>query len=176
MFNLNDKVVYPGHGVATITRIFEKRIGLQVTVLYELKFVSKDMMIMVPKDRCEEVGIRALSSQEVIGEVFDMLTTPSERFKNYDATTAVNWNKRHKEYQNKLSKGSLKEISEIYKDLKTIAKHKELSFGEKTLLSKTEGLLAEEISAAQKLDSDKALEQLRSFFIMIPSTFTQKTV
>ena len=175
MFALNEKVVYPGHGVATITRIFEKRIGQQITVLYELRFLSKDMMIMVPKDRCQEVGIRSLSSEEIIDQVFNLLTTPSERFKNYDATTAVNWNKRHKEYQNKLSKGSLKEISEIYKDLKTIAKHKELSFGEKTLLSKTEGLLAEEISAAKKVDEDKALERLRSFFIVSSATFIQKT-
>ena len=175
MFDLNDKVVYPGHGVATITRIFERRIGEQVTVLYELKFVNKDMMIMVPKDRCEEVGIRSLSSEEIIEEVYGLLTTPSERFKNYDST-AVNWNKRHKEYQNKLRKGSLKEISEIYKDLKTIAKHKELSFGEKTLLTKTEGLLAEEISAAQKLDEDKAIEQLRSFFIIPRSTFSQHSI
>lgn len=175
MFDLNDKVVYPGHGVATIARIFEKKIGEQVTVLYELRFLNKDMMIMVPKDRCQEVGIRALSSDETIGEVFDLLTIPSERFKNYDAT-AVNWNKRHKEYQNKLRKGSLKEISEIYKDLKTIAKHKELSFGEKTLLSKTESLLAEEISAAQKLDEDKAIEQLRSFFVMPHSSFNQRVI
>ncbi len=175
MFNLNDKVVYPGYGVATITRVFEKRIGEQITVLYELKFVNKDMMVMVPKDRCEEVGIRALSSEETIEEVFGLLTKPSERFKTYDST-AVNWNKRHKEYQNKLRKGSLKEISEIYKDLKTIAKHKELSFGEKTLLSKTEGLLAEEISAAQKLDEDKAIEQLRSFFVIPHTSFTQHTI
>lgn len=175
MFDLNDKVVYPGHGVATITRIFEKTIGQQVTVLYELKFLNKDMMIMVPKDRCQEVGIRCLSSEETIDEVYNILTTPSERFKNYDAT-AVNWNKRHKEYQNKLRKGSLKEISEIYKDLKTISKHKELSFGEKTLLAKTESLLVEEISVAQKLDEDKAIEQLRSFFVMPRSSYIQTTV
>ena len=64
--------------------------------------------------------------------------------------SASNWNRRNKEYQNKLRTGSLKDISEIYKDLKHIANHKELSFGEKNLLSKTELLLVEEIAAAEE--------------------------
>lgn len=164
MFSLEQKVVYPGHGVAQITRIFERKAGSHVTMFCELKFLSKDMTVMVPMDRADEVGIRPLSSTKHINALLEALTN-SDYTVDKQELTASNWNRRNKEYQNKLRTGSLKDISEIYRDLKYIAKHKELSFGEKNLLNKTESLLVEEISAAEQLEEDKAIERLRSFFV-----------
>ena len=40
MFAHNEKVVYPGHGVAYIYRVLDRRIGGLVTKFYELKFVG----------------------------------------------------------------------------------------------------------------------------------------
>lgn len=164
MFSLEQKVVYPGHGVAEVCRIFEKTFGTTRTTFCELKFLSKDMTVMVPMDKADEVGIRALSSMKSISTMLENLTTPARKIDRQELT-ASNWNRRNKEYQNKLRTGSLKDISEIYSDLKYISKHKELSFGEKSLLSKTESLLVEEISAAEQLEEDKAIERLRSFFV-----------
>ena len=56
------------------------------------------------------------------------------------------------------------EISKIYKDLQFISQHKELSFGERTLLLQIENLLAEEISLVKNMIEQQAVEQLRSFF------------
>ena len=166
MFSLNQKVVYPGHGVAQVTKIFEKQFGAQKLLFFELCLLSTDMTVMVPMAKAFDVGIRALSSKESISAMLETLATPDRKLESLELT-ASNWNRRNKEYQNKLRTGSLKDISEIYRDLKYIACYKELSFGEKNLLSKTESLLVEEISASEDLDENKAVERLRSFFVPI---------
>ncbi len=164
MFSLNDKVVYPGHGVASICRVFERNVGNQAMVFYELKFSNKDMTIMIPRDKVEEVGVRPLSSSSSISTMLETLGQPARHIKSAESG-ASNWNKRNKDYQSKLRTGSLKDISDIYRDLKHISRYKELSFGEKSLLIKTEALLVEEISAAERLDEDKAMERLRSYLV-----------
>ena len=159
MFSQGDKVVYPGHGVAVIYRILERRIGGKATRFYELKFVNKDMMILVPVDNIVSIGIRTVSTQKDIGTLFATFLIP---VKQHNHEMAVNWNKRNKEYQGKIRSGRLQEICEIYRDLKCIETQKELSFGEKNLLQQTEALLVEEIALACNMQQDAATTQLRS--------------
>jgi CarD family transcriptional regulator len=161
MFSLNEKVVYPGHGVAQINRVIKKLVATQETIFYELTFLNKDVTVLVPTHNAESVGIRPLSSDEHIKDVFKVLTAPARRLNHYEFT-ASNWNKRNKEYQSKLRTGSLRDLSEIYRDLRYIATQKELSFGEKNLLHQTEALLVEEISLVQQLGQEKTIEHLRS--------------
>ena len=163
MFNPNEKVVYPGHGVAKINRIITKKIGIRTVSFFELKFVHKDMTILVPVDNAECVGIRALSSQDHVGAIFKILSQPYIPI-NHEIALA-NWNKRNKEYLGKIRSGDLKEISTIYRDLRHIEIHKELSFGEKNLLQQTEALLAEEIALVQNIGEQKAIEKIRSLII-----------
>lgn len=160
MFRENEKVVYPGHGVATIDRILLKNIAGRSLQFFELKFVNKDMTILVPVDKATAVGIRPLSSHDQVSLVLEMLSrplSPKER-----ECGMSNWNKRNKDYQGKLRSGVLWEICLIYRDLKTIEQKKELSFGEKHLLQVTEGLLAEEIALVNNVQEDNAAFQLRT--------------
>lgn len=161
MFCLNEKVVYPGHGVAIVNRLVRKLVAGEEATFYELTFLNKDVTVLVPTDNAESVGIRPLSSNEHIKDVFKILTGPGRKISHYEFT-ASNWNRRNKEYQNKLRTGSLRDLSEIYRDLHHIAGQKELSFGEKNLLHQTEALLVEEISLVQQLGQEKTMEQLRS--------------
>lgn len=160
-FCLYEKVVYPGHGVAQINRIVEKLVAGNRSCFFELKFLNKDMTILVPTHNLSSVGIRRLCSSESIGDIFKILMQPSQRM-SYDAVT--NWNKRSKDYQCKLRTGDLQEICKIYRDLQNMSVYKELSFGEKTLLQQTETLLAQEISLVQNMQEEKAIEHLRSLF------------
>ena len=159
MFNQHEKIVYPGHGVAIIERVLERKVGGKTANFYELRFLNKDMTILVPVDNIESIGIRKLSTQKDIGNLFKLFSAPIERHHN---EVALNWNKRNKEYQCKIRSGNLKDIGEIYRDLRNIEKHKELSFGEKSLLQQTELLLAEEIAFAYNIGSEAATTQLRS--------------
>ncbi len=163
MFQLNDNVVYPGHGIARISRIIEKVIAGQVNTFYELKFLNQEMMILVPTNNAEAIGLRSLSSTEKINDIFKFLAEPAKRIQHHELASS-NWNKRNKDYQFKLRTGNLRDISEIYRDLKHIAQHKELSFGEKHLMLRTEALLAEEIAIVRKVEEEKAIEHLRSIF------------
>jgi len=159
VFSLKEKVVYPGHGVAEVTRILEKKIGVKKSSFFELKFLNKDMTILIPVENAESVGIRPLSSSQSIHDLFIILSQPAP-FRNLDAPT-VNWSKRNKEYLGKLRTGDLKEICTIYRELRHISARKELSFGERNLLQKTEVLLAEEISIVENIAQDKAVERVR---------------
>ncbi|HEV2602002.1 MAG TPA: CarD family transcriptional regulator [Candidatus Babeliales bacterium] len=160
MFALNENVVYPGHGVACINRIIDKRVSGNIIRFYELKFLNNEMTVLVPMNSFETVGLRPLSSSQNISEILEMLSQSAD----YHEITAGNWNKRNKEYQCKIRTGNLHDICEIYRDLQVLSTHKELSFGEKSLLLQAEMLLAEEISIVTSVTEDKAIERLRLLF------------
>ncbi len=161
MFHIDDRVVYPGHGVAKIQRIVKKMVGDSEATFYELVFLNKDMTVLVPTMNSESVGLRALSTHEHVKGVFTMLTEPDPNASGLEFTPA-NWSKRNKEYQTKLKNGDLKELCSIYRELNIISGYKELSFGEKSLLHQIEALLVEEISLVEELGEEKTIEQLRS--------------
>ena len=99
MFSLNEKVVYPGHGVAKINRIIERRVGGQQTTFFELKFLDNDMTVLVPIDNLSSIGVRKVSSDEKIKELFDKLSKPatSDQAKG-ETYCGSNWGKRLKRY------------------------------------------------------------------------------
>ena len=178
MFTLNVKVVYPGHGVALISRIIEKMVGDVKISFFELKFLNKEMTILVPLHSCDMAGIRKLSSNENIDAVFKLLAQTTTFQDDHSNAIINNWNKRSKDYQCKLRTGDIEEIGKIYRDLqiKFKAATKELSFGEKALLRQTETLLVEEISLVLEMNAEKAIEQLRSPFQNIKTTLATTSV
>jgi CarD family transcriptional regulator len=170
MFVRGEKVVYPGHGVAVINCVIEKKIAGRILHFFELRFLNKDMTILVPTENAVEVGIRPLSSSEHINAIFKELSQPAI-IKNSEAAVS-NWNKRNKEYQGKLRSGNLLEIGAIYRDLRHIENYKELSFGEKNLLQQTEALLVEEIALVNNVEKFSATEYLRGIVGYKPKNST----
>jgi len=164
MYSLNEKVVYPGQGVAKINQIIEKTICGNIAVFFELKFLHKEMTILIPIDNILSVGLRKLSSEKNLDYIFEVLSEPIKKEISYRELSSGNWNKRSKQYHFTLRSGDLLEIAKIYRDLQYIAQHKELSFGERNLLLQTEALLAEEISLIKNIPEEKAIELLKSFF------------
>lgn len=160
MFSQGDKIVYPGHGVAEISRVVEKQFDGKTSKFFELRFVSRDVVILVPVGNAQEIGLRPLSTEEGIRGVLDILCQKIEPAR--PDTVVSNWNKRNREYQGKIRSGDLREIGEIYRDLQHISCHKELSFGEKNLLDQTELLLAEEISIVNDMVPERAKQKLRT--------------
>lgn len=159
MFSPDEKVVYPGHGVARVSRIVEKNIGGCSTKFLELIVLSTRMTVLIPIDNLQETGIRRISTTEHIDDMLKYLETPAD--KKPDSVLA-NWSKKNKAYQCALRTGNLEEVCKIYRELILISCRKELSFGEKTLLHKTENLLVEEISIATETTEDCARARLRT--------------
>ncbi len=159
MYSLKAKVVYPGLGVALVNRIVKKTISGQATFFYELVFLSQDMTILVPVDNAQTIGIRPLSTCDSIDRVFQLLAEPVGICR--PEPLLGNWNKRNKEYKEKLQTGNTSEICRIYRYLHVLSLKKELSFGEKDLLKQTEFLLAEEIAQVRGVPEDMAKQLVR---------------
>ena len=124
MFSIKEKVVYPGYGVARINCIVEKSIGGCITKFYELTILSTDMTVLVPINSISEIGIRSISTEAHIENLFKLLGKPPT--KKSAESLAPNWSKKNKAYQCAIRSGELEEVYRIYRELTYIAAQKEL--------------------------------------------------
>jgi CarD family transcriptional regulator len=161
MFGLNDKVVYPGHGVAIIEEIVEKKVGSSTVVFLKLVFLFKEMSILVPVYNTKNIGLRTPSSEKMVLEVkAELSRKPCKDFGNGEFTPS-GWNKRNKDYQIKIQGGKLLDIAKIYRDLTYISIKKELSFGERTFLQAAEDLLLQELQTIKNEERDDVLQEVK---------------
>lgn len=164
MFQLNDKVVYPGHGVAIVEGFMEKNVAGKALKFFKLKFLYKDMTVLVPVSEGNGIGIRPLKSDVEMKTILKELSKkPTKEFDSTDFTPS-GWNKRNKEYQLKIQGGSLFDLVCIYRDIMHLTKYKELSFGERNLLQLAEDLIIQEILIVQHKKRPDVVKDLRSKF------------
>jgi len=64
------------------------------------------------------------------------------------------WNRRYREYMNKIQTGDPIEVAKVLRDLALLKADKNLSFGEKKMFDQARSLLVQEIAVAK--DSDEA--------------------
>lgn len=171
MYALNEKVVYPGHGVAQVNRIVKKTIAGAHTYFYELVFLHQDMTILVPVDTASTIGLRPLSTDQHVESIFTFLAQPLSE--EIPEPLVINWNKRNKEYKERLQTGDITKISAIYRYLMHLSTQKDLSFGEKELLKQTELLLAEEIAEVRGIKEDAAMLTMRNAVLPQTSYYTK---
>ncbi len=141
-FKVGDNAVYPSHGVGVIKKIEEKKISGQRKTFYVLQVIDNGMTIMVPTDNTTGVGLRAVITQQEVDSVYSILRDKSVKI---DRTT---WNRRYREYMEKIKTGSVIEIAEVLRNLFLLKHSKDLSFGEKKMFDTAKNLLVKEISIA----------------------------
>ena len=61
-FRIGEKAVYPAHGVAEVIGIEKKEINTTVCSFYVLKVLATGMQILVPKEKADQVGLRAVAT------------------------------------------------------------------------------------------------------------------
>ncbi|MDQ5940891.1 MAG: CarD family transcriptional regulator [Candidatus Dependentiae bacterium] len=164
-FKVNERVVYPAHGVAVIEDVIEKHVGGAPMQFYKLSFLYKDMTVLIPVNNTGQTGVRTLNMPQSIDEALTAYSAAvlQQRFEDLEVSPTV-WSKRQKDYQTRLQAGDFVGILAIYQELMYIGQHKELSFGEKSLQQATEELLAQEIMVVKDLDRSAALELVRAPF------------
>ncbi len=145
-FKVGDKAVYPAHGVGVIKRIESRRIGEVNQDFYVLQILSSGATLMVPTSGCERAGMRNLISDSQIGEVYAILRSPGK-------VSHTTWNRRFRDFNDKLRTGSVGDIAEVLRDLCSLRGDKDLSYGEKKMLDKALAMLVSEISAAAGRDT-----------------------
>ncbi|MDA8793558.1 CarD family transcriptional regulator [Bacteriovoracaceae bacterium] len=138
MFQVSDYVVCPGHGVGQIINIEQKTVGDEILTFYIIKVVSNGMTVMVPTNSDE--GVRELVDETDIESVFSLLADHDVKV---DTST---WNRRHRDYVNKVKTGSLLEIADVLRSLLLLKGTKKLSFGERRMLDQCKDLIIKEVS------------------------------
>ena len=157
-FKIGDKAVYPAHGVGQVTGIEEKEVAGCVERFYVLKILGNDMTILVPSSKAEKVGMRNIIAESQVTRVLSIL---KERGVQIDQQT---WNRRYREYMEKIKTGSVYEIAEVIRDLYVLKDDKELSFGERKMLEMAKNLLVKELSIAKRKKEKDIEEELERIF------------
>ena len=74
------------------------------------------------------------------------------------------WNRRYREYMEKIKTGSVYEVAEVYRDLLILKVEKDLSFGERKMLDTARNLLVKEISLAKNVEEEQIEKDLDRMF------------
>ncbi len=155
-FTVGDKVVYPGHGVAEITGVERREISGSAMEFYVLRVLENNLKVMVPKHNANTV--RRLVGEDEVNAVYNVLQD-----RNGKVSTAT-WNRRHREYMEKIKTGSLVEIASVLRDLCILRSDKELSFGERQMLEQARSLLVQELALAKGQEEDRVAQELEALF------------
>lgn len=157
-FNIGDKVVYSAHGVAEVTGVERREIAGSVTEFYVLRVLENDMKVMVPKRNASSLGMRRIVDDEQIQEVYEVLNRRGEKI------STATWNRRSREYMEKIRTGSLLEIASVLRDLCILRGDKDLSFGERKMLDTARTLLVQELALAKGVQGADVVRELDEMF------------
>lgn len=138
-YKVNQKIVYPSQGVGTIQEIKEKKFKEQMVLYYVIYLEVSDMTVMIPIDKCEDLGIRAIVSKEEALNAIEMMG------QDFEPITS-DWKLRYQMNLDLLKKGSINDIASIVRCLYHRSKVKELPILERKLYDSARKLLEDEIS------------------------------
>lgn len=154
-FEVGERIVHPAHGVGVVQDIQARVVSGIEQKFYQIVILDSSMKIMVPVSQASAVGLRRIVDHDVVSQVYDILR---------DRNIVVNsqtWNRRHREYNQKIKTGSLFEIAKVVRDLSVLRASKELSYGERTMLEMARGRLVQEIAISLAQPEDIVLAELK---------------
>jgi CarD family transcriptional regulator len=158
-FAVGDLAVYPAHGVGRIDAIESKVINGEKHDFYIMKIIENGMVIMIPTWNVDSVGLREVIAEKDIPKVYGIMQ--ENRDMPVDNQT---WNRRYREYMEKIKTGSLHDVAEVFRDLYLLKLNKDLSFGERKLYDTAQGLLVRELSTAKNTDENTIIGEIESLF------------
>ncbi len=158
MFQVGDLAVYPAHGVGVIEKIESQEISGCKQDFYVMRILDNDMIIMIPTTNVDHVGLRDIIAKTELPKLFSIL---KKRDVTLDSQT---WNRRYRDYMEKIKTGSVFEVAEVYRDLLILRFDKELSFGERKMLDTARTLLVKEISLAKETSESQVKSDLDRMF------------
>ena len=153
MFNIGDKVSYPMHGAGVITDIDKKELLGEIKDYYKIKIPVNDVVVFVPVDKAEELGLRPIIDRDELDGILETLKADSKKCNG-------NWSKRHRNNFEKLKSGDILEVSEVVRDLTLLSKERNLSGGDRRMLTNSMNLLLSEIIMAYDVDEETAIKRI----------------
>ena len=149
-FEVGETVVYPNHGAAVIEDIETRTIKGEDKLYLVLRIVGQnDLVVRVPAQNLDEIGVRNVVDADGLERVFSVLRAPHTEQPTY-------WSRRYKANLEKLHSGNVMKVAEVVRDLWRREKERGLSAGEKRMLAKARSILVAELALAEKVEEDKA--------------------
>ena len=152
-FRPDDFVVYPAHGVGQIVSIEEQEIAGITLELFVVSFAKDKMTLRVPTNKAVEIGMRNLSSPDVISQAMTTL-------KGKAKVKRAMWSRRAQEYEQKINSGDLIAIAEVVRDLHRSDDQREQSYSERQLYEAALERLTREVAAVGGGDETLAAQKV----------------
>ncbi len=152
-FRPNEQVVYPAHGVGQIVSIETEEVAGTELELFVISFEKDKMTLKVPTMKATQVGMRSLSSPDV---VLRAMTT----LKGKARVKRAMWSRRAQEYEQKINSGDLIAIAEVVRDLHRTDDQREQSYSERQLYEAALERLTREVAAVGGTDEMIAQRQV----------------
>ncbi len=147
------RIAHPLHGAGIIERVERRRIGGVEREYYVLKIPVGNMDVMIPRDTCEQVGIRPLMSPTEIEALFTNIPA-------IQTSCTANWNKRYRENMMLIKSGDLMKVASVIKGLMLRDTERGLSTSERKVLHLARQILISEVVLSMGVSAEAANERL----------------
>jgi CarD family transcriptional regulator len=154
VYKVDQRVVYPSQGVGRIMDIKEKTFKDSKILYYTVYLEFSDMTVMVPVDKADDLGIRAIVPKD---QAEHALAFISEEY----APIPTDWKLRYQMNLDLLKKGSVLDIASVVRSLYHRSKIKELPILERKLYDSALNILQDEISFSLGKNKDEIAELIR---------------
>ena len=155
MFQVGDKVVHPMHGAGIVDSIVQKKVDGVVRDYYILKLPNRSMVVMIPTDSSDEIGVRPVVDREQADRVLAAIPT-------IQVEMTSNWNHRYRENMERMKSGDLLEVARVIKGLTARDMKRGLSTGERKMLHAAKQILISEIVLSKSVSYESAAEALNT--------------
>ncbi len=153
MFQVGDKIVHPMHGAGVINNIVEKKVNGVVRSYYELKLPVGGMLVMIPTENSEEIGVRPVIDKDQGDQVIAAIG-------KIEVDMEQNWNRRYRENMIRLKSGNLLEVARVVKGLMQRDEARGLSNGERKMLHSAKQILISELVFSQSSSYEEIEERI----------------
>ncbi|MDP5307984.1 CarD family transcriptional regulator [Paracoccus spongiarum] len=157
-FRPDDFVVYPAHGVGRIVSIEEQEVAGLRLEMFVISFEKDKMTLRVPTSRASEIGMRGLSTPDLIDRALETL-------KGKARVKRAMWSRRAQEYDQKINSGDLMSIAEVVRDLHRNDEQREQSYSERQLYEAALDRLTREVAAVSGLDEGAAQKRVEDVLL-----------
>ena len=152
-FKVQDKVVYPHHGAAIIVKKEKQPVDGKRVDYFVLEVATDQLIVRVPVDRAEELGVRPVISKNAAKKVFAV-------FRDEPQEAGSNWSRWYKVLTEKINSGDIYQVAEVVRDLTYAQQLKGISPALKRMLSKAHLILNSELRFALNLDEDETEKRI----------------
>ena len=152
-FQIGDKVAHPMYGAGVLESVVQKKVGGVVQEYYIMKLAKSSMIVMIPTQGSEEIGVRPVVDPDQADRV--LAAIPS-----IQVEMTANWNRRYRENMERLKSGDLLEVARVVKGLVRRDGERGLSTGERKMLHSARQILISELVLSKSLSYETVEAQL----------------